>query len=71
MDLANSGHCGDCGRPTMRAQAHDLRTRGWKLLRLRDAYGNPVPWWRCARCVAGGAQPTGEELLDTAAVVAI
>ncbi|MDP9151835.1 MAG: hypothetical protein M3O36_18085 [Myxococcota bacterium] len=47
---SGSCHCGDCGSPGLRQTSEDLKARGWRLLPLRDAYGNAVLWWRCSRC---------------------
>jgi hypothetical protein len=58
--------CGDCGLSTLGAEPEQLSSRGWKLLRLRDGYGNPVLWWRCKRCIAGGAHASGDGAKGTA-----
>jgi hypothetical protein len=53
--------CGDCGFSTLGAAPDQLGKNGWKLLRLRDGYSNPVLWWRCGRCVAAGAPAMAED----------
>jgi hypothetical protein len=58
--------CGDCGFTASGATPAELGDRGWKLFRLRDGYGNPVLWWRCKRCIAGGAHGFGEGALESA-----
>lgn len=58
--------CGDCGFTALSATPEELDSRGWRLLRLRDGYGNPVLWWRCKRCVTSGAHSVGEETFDAA-----
>jgi hypothetical protein len=58
--------CGDCGQPVLTGRTGELVARGWRLLRLHDGLGNPVLWWRCARCVTGGAHAFGEIHLDLA-----
>ena len=60
--------CGDCGQPVLTGRAGDLVSRGWRLLRLHDGLGNPVLWWRCGRCVSGGAHAFGETHVDLAAL---
>jgi hypothetical protein len=58
--------CGDCGQPVLPGIAGELVARGWRLLRLRDGLGNAVLWWRCGRCVLGGAHSFGESRVEFA-----
>jgi hypothetical protein len=53
--------CGDCGFTTSGSTPEELGDRGWKLLRLRDGFGNPVLLWRCQRCLAMRARSATEE----------
>ncbi|HEY3819141.1 MAG TPA: hypothetical protein VGL81_18360 [Polyangiaceae bacterium] len=66
MPQALPFRCGDCGQPVLAGTTGDLPARGWRLLRVRDGLGNPVLWWRCGRCVSGGAHAFGETRVELA-----